>query len=232
MEIRGFGKAFREITKSQKEILKNEVNSLAKEANHRIEELKKSGVYSAALNNWNDGGSRAFGITSGSYQDYQSEYWRIKNFLNAKTSTVNGAKQVLGQMVKITNMPIGVDVLTKAQASNYFKLASKIEDYYKMIGETAKALDYQLIWEQINVAIEHDYEILNEVNQDVYDISSLLLAIDDVNSDINASYSIGDDLQGIEKAANMPTKTGFLSKVAKGVKEFIGRIGGLFSKKK
>lgn len=228
MGVRGFFKAFRSITDEQKYPIIKEVHEKAKEANKRIDELKKSGIMSSALRNWQDGGGIAFGISNGSYQDYQSELWRINNFLRAKTSTVEGAKRVIDNMIKITGMPVGVDTLTEIQARNYFSLADKISDYYNMIGETAMALDYQQIWESINVAIKNDLATLNEVNQGVNDIAYMLDVLDAINSDINTSRLYDDSMAGMEAAKNAPTKTGFLRNVAGravgAIKSFFGKF--------
>lgn len=217
MEIKGLFNAFRNITDSQKYPIISQVKEMASEANRRIDELKKSGITSQALNNWEKKGSIAFGISKGSYQDYQSEYWRIKNFLDAKTSTVNGAKEVISRMIAVTGMPMGVEELTKQQAQNYFRLADRLSDYYKMIGDTAKALDYQKIWEQINIMIENDITNLNNIDESVNGITRMLYAIDYLNDEIKASEQLGDNVTGLEKATQKSGKFGlpsFLSFVA------------------
>lgn len=230
MEIKGFFNSFRNIAKESKPPIADKVKELANEANRRLDELKKSDIYSQAYEYWKKSGSKEFGISNGSYQDFQSEYWRIKNFLNAKSSTVEGAKKIVEDMVRVTGMPLGVESMTKTLSKRYFELASKISDYYKMLGNTAKALDYQAIWDSINLAMQHDIDIINEVNDDVDGITQLLGFIGDINDEINTSRGYGDNFEDINRASSAKTKIGFFSGVTSFVKGFIGTLKNVFKR--
>lgn len=228
MEIKGFFSAFKKEINHQKQALVAQVKEMAIEANKRIDDLKKSGVTSQALMHWENAGAIKFGINNGSYQDYQSEFWRIKNFLDAKTSTVNGAKSVISTMIAVTNMPFGVEDITKKQAEQYFKLADKLADYYKMTGQTAKALDYQQIWNQINVMIENDIVNLNEVSDSVNDITKMLLAVDYLNDEISASTQYDSGFAGLQTASSKKGKFKLPSILGVVTSKILGAIKPLF----
>ena len=163
---------------SKKEQLQAEVDVLAQEANSRLDDLRKNELeQSPAYSKWVEGGSVAFGVRGKTYQEVQSEFWRTKNFLDAKTSTVSGAKDVLSKVSEL----VGVDTeMTARETANYFNLAERIKEYYEMSGQSAMALDYQAIWEVINQAIKigavtldrNDYTV-NEIERILEEIKQL-----------------------------------------------------------
>lgn len=157
---------------SKKEQLQSEVDIMAKEANERLTDLRQNDLeQSPAYTKWVEGGSVAFGVRGKTYQEVQSEFWRVKNFLDAKTSTVSGAKDVLSKVSEL----VGVDTdMTAKEASNYFTLADRIKQYYEMSGESAKALDYQAIWEVVNIAIQKGAVTLDRNDYTVSEIERIL----------------------------------------------------------
>lgn len=163
------------ISEKQRELSK-EVSRLAAIANKRIKRLEQANINSPALNNWRNSGAQKFGVVghNQSYQSLQSEYWRVKNYLDSATSTVTGAKKVLSQIA--SNIGFSGKI-TNELASQYFRLAEKIKEYYKMAGQSAKALDYQQIWHEINELVEISGEVLSENEDDideVYDIGKII----------------------------------------------------------
>lgn len=205
---------------SKKEQLQAEVDVLAREANERLSDLRQNDLEkSPAYTKWVEGGSVAFGVKGKTYQEVQSEFWRVKNFLDAKTSTVQGAKDVLSKVSAL----VGVDTdMTADEAANYFSLAEKIKEYYQLSGESAKALDYQAIWEVVNIAISNGYATLDKNDYSVNDIQRLLEQIkmlEQAQEDIQAQE---DDVIGGSKGSGGGGILGAIGSFFKGL------FGGLF----
>jgi hypothetical protein len=135
--------------------LKKEVSRMASMANKRLKRLEKNELtHLPSYKSWEEHGSIKFSVKGKTHQQLQSEYWRLKNFLDAKTSTVRGANAFLKEMAQNTGIKYNglADLKTKSQ--KFFELANKIKQYYKNAEQSALALDYQKIWQQINEQIK------------------------------------------------------------------------------
>lgn len=174
----------------KKASLQSEVDVMAQEANARLVDLEQNELTNApAYSQWQENGSVRFGVKGKTYQEVQKEFWRIKNFLDSKTSTVTGAREVLSNISAM----VGLDtVMTGQQASNYFRLADKIREYYQMSGESAKALDYMKIWEVIDMAIEKGYATLDKTDYTVEDIETILSEIEGIETEIETLKAMED----------------------------------------
>lgn len=136
--------------------LKAIANKEAKVANRNIERLQKQNLDSPALNKWLSEGGHRFSVKGKSYNQVQSELARIRQFNNAKTSTVKGANEVLKAMAS----NIGRDNISLSQlqseASNFFRLADRIDEYLRTMDSLAMTLGYQEIWQAINQYTEEN----------------------------------------------------------------------------
>lgn len=135
--------------------LKAEVSRMASLANKRIKRLESNELTELpAYKSWADNGSIKFSVAGKDYNQLQSEFWRLKNFIDNKTSTVREANNFLKEMAKNTGIQYKGLADLKKQTAEFFKLADKIKEYYKASEMSALSLDYQKIWEQINVQIK------------------------------------------------------------------------------
>lgn len=135
--------------------LKKEVSRMASMANKRLKRLERNELtHLPAYKAWEENGSIRFSVKGKTHQQLQAEYWRLKNFLDAKSSTVRGANAFLKEMARNTGIKYNglADLKTKSQ--KFFELANKIKQYYKNAEQSALALDYQKIWQQINEQIK------------------------------------------------------------------------------
>lgn len=223
--------------RNEKEELQKEVDRLALEANKRLDELESSKMFSPAYNQWVENGATHFGVKGKTYQQVQSEYWRVKNFLDAKTSTVEGAQSVLRDISKNTGVYGATGKLTQEEARQFFRLADQIKDYYEMSGQAAKALDYQKIWNEVNIAIESGMATLNDVeNYGVSQIEQIANWIERIEEEIKAiernpfeALSPPTDLVGYSGFSKVvSTVTGAISKIGSKIGGF---FKGLFGKK-
>lgn len=164
-----------EIKREEKE-LRKQVSRLASMANKRIQRLEQSELTDTpAYKSWEENGAHKFSVRGKTYQEVQAEYWRVKKFIENKTSTVTGAKQVLYDMASATGIEYTDIADLQAKASSFFSIASKVKQYLQSVGDSAIALDYQKIWEQINLYIK-------EENVELAGVEGDLQAIDDIVS--------------------------------------------------
>ena len=135
--------------------LKKETSRLASMANKRLVRLERNELTELpAYKSWVDGGGIKFSVANKDYNQLQAEFWRLKNFLDNKTSLVRDANNFLKEMASNTGIKYNGLADLKAKSNQFFKLADKIKEYYKASELNALALDYQKIWEQINVQIK------------------------------------------------------------------------------
>ena len=135
--------------------LKKEVSRLASIANKRLKRLERNELTDLpAYQSWVQGGAIKFSVKGKDYNQLQSEFWRLKNFLDNKTSLVREANNYLREMAENTGIKYNSLADLKAKSKEFFRLAEKVKEYYKMSELNALALDYQKIWEQINVQIK------------------------------------------------------------------------------
>lgn len=169
-------KAKVEEIKSEEKELRKQVSRLASMANKRIQRLEQSELTDTpAYKSWEENGAHRFSVRGKTYQEVQAEYWRVKKFIENKTSTVTGAKQVLYDMASATGIEYTDIADLQAKASSFFSIASKVKQYLQSVGDSAVALDYQKIWEQINLYIK-------EENVELAGVEGDLQAIDDIVS--------------------------------------------------
>ena len=135
--------------------LKKEVSRMASQANKRLVRLESNELTELpAYQSWVDGGAIKFSVKGKDYNQLQSEFWRLKNFLDNKTSLVRQANKYLRDMANVTGIKYGNLSELKAKSKQFFELANKVKEYYKASEQSAIALDYQKIWEQINFQIK------------------------------------------------------------------------------
>lgn len=143
--------------------LKAEVSRMASMANKRLNRLENNNfTMLPAYQAWEQNGSIRFSVKGKDYNQLQAEFWRLKNFLDDRTSTVREANAFLREMAENTGIKYnGLEDL-KTKSARFFELAEKIREYNQAIGQAAQALDYQKIWQQINTAVQQDALDLSE----------------------------------------------------------------------
>lgn len=143
--------------------LRSEVSRMASMANKRLNRLESNNLTMLpAYQAWEQNGSIRFSVKGKDYNQLQAEYWRLKNFLDDRTSTVRKANAFLKEMAENTGIQYhGLEDL-KNKSARFFELAEKIREYNQAIGQAAQALDYQKIWQQINTAVQQDALDLSE----------------------------------------------------------------------
>lgn len=147
----------------------HELSRLAAIANKRIKRLQLAKYEeSPAYLAWSRAGGVYFGVKGKSPAQVQSEYRRVKQFLDNRTSTVRGSNQLLREIAQSTGVKHRSLKQLRSKLKSFFRLAQRISEYNKMAGDAAKALDYQKIWEEIN-QLEAEDKIRLEINENAKD---------------------------------------------------------------
>lgn len=182
-------------TKARNEYAK-EVSRKASMANKRLKRLEKRGLtdtpsYKQWLN-YKDG--QKFSVAGKDYNDLQKENARLNQFLNGDTSTIRGTNKWLKNIAKNTGIKYDrVDELQKA-SSQFFELASKVEQYLRTTQGSATAIGYKRIWQAINEYVEGENIELSE-NQNIdFILNDLINVLDNVQlTDSYSDITFGSD---------------------------------------
>ena len=148
--------------------LRKEVSRMASMANKRIDRLERNNLTMLpAYQAWEQNGSIRFSVKGKSYEETQAEYWRLKKFLDDRTSTVTQANNFLREMAENTGIQYnGLEDL-KAKSAKFFELADLIKQYNQSINQSAQALDYQKIWQDINTyVLDTDADLADAVSSE------------------------------------------------------------------
>ena len=167
-----------EAIEHEQKALRSQVSQLAGIANKRLDRLEKNELTSSpAYQKWEQNGSHRFSVSGKSYSEVQSEYWRVKDFLEMRTSSVTGTKSVLQEIA--TNIGWGkidfTDIAsTQEQLSNFFTIADTVSQYLESVDESAAALDYQEIWNTINAAYQQGKIDFNSAELDAEQMQGIV----------------------------------------------------------
>lgn len=180
---------------------RKEVSRLASMANKRLNRLEKNGLEMLpAYQSWQKNGSIRFSVKGKDYNQLQSEYWRLKNFLDNRTSTVRGANTFLREMAHNTGIKYGGLEDLKQKSKMFFELADKIKQYNMQINRSARALDYQKIWEQINTYVNSTNTDLAYAESSEEQLEKFLRFMDEVEEveQHKEGYPVGNKWDFIE----------------------------------
>lgn len=161
--------------------LKKEVSKMASAANKRLKRLERNELTDLpAYKAWQENGAIKFSVKGKSHEELQKEFWRLKNFLDNKTSTVRGANKFLKEMAQNTGIKYNGIADLKTKSKQFFELAERIKEYYKSANQNALALDYQKIWTQINTQIKQGIIDLGIVQDTEEVLSKYIAALEEV----------------------------------------------------
>lgn len=175
------------LTEKQKDFRK-EVSRLNSMANKRIKRLSESEYKSSpAYQKWLKDGGEYFSIRGKTQSEVWKEYYRVKSFLDSKTSSITGTKEVLKNINKYTGMNLPIEQV-KEVATDYFNLASKVSEWVNVKGLGA-IYDSNQIYEQINLVTEQYNMDLTNMN-----VSNML---DYVTEFIDKDYYLNNEIEDI-----------------------------------
>lgn len=181
--------------------LKKEVSRMASMANKRLKRLESNNLtLLPAYREWEQHGAIKFSVRGKNYNQLQSEYWRLKHFLDDRTSTVRQANKFLREMAENTGIKYrGLEDL-KSKSKQFFELAEKIKQYNMSINQSAQALDYQKIWQQINTYVNNtNTDLASSISSDEQ-LERFLQFMEKVQpvEDKKEGYAVGNDWDFVE----------------------------------
>lgn len=181
--------------------LKKEVSRMASMANKRLNRLESNNLtLLPAYREWEQHGAIKFSVRGKNYNQLQSEYWRLKHFLDDRTSTVRQANKFLCEMAENTGIKYrGLEDL-KSKSKQFFELAEKIKQYNMLINQSAQALDYQKIWQQINTYVKNTNTDLASAISSDEQLERFLQFMEKVQpvEDKKEGYAVGNDWDFVE----------------------------------
>lgn len=178
------------ITKENLGEAKKEITKLASMANKRLQRLEKAGLDNTpAYQKWLKTGGQKFSVKGKDYNQIQQELSRLRNFINAETSTIRGANNVLKNMAEVTGLKYKNLTDLRQKSKQFFDLSSKVEQYLRDVDDIASAIGYQKIWEAINIYVKNSKTDLAESEDELDHISSVVdLLIQAPNNRGDESY--------------------------------------------
>lgn len=149
-----------------------EVQRKASIANKRLARLEKNNLTDLpAYRSWLEyGGGVRFSVAGKDYNELQAELARVNHFLNSKTSLVREANKYLKEIAQMTGVKYERVSELPSKLSDFFKLASKVEQYLRFTEQSASAIGYHKIWEVINKYVEDERTELAKTFDDVDDM--------------------------------------------------------------
>lgn len=174
---------------------RRKVSLAAAKANKRIARLEKNGLTdSPAYKKLMENGGAKFGVKGKTFNEVQAEFSRINQFLNSETSTIRGIKRTVQTISKNTGIK-GRNVRELMDnATVFFELAGRVEDYLRNVQDMASAVGYHRIWEVINEYVEEEGLDLEEAKGNIEEITKQITdIIDQTTGDSGRLYDIDPD---------------------------------------
>lgn len=183
--------------------LKAEISRKASMANKRIKRLEKNGLTDTpAYQSYVKHGGHKFSVKGKSYNELQGELSRVNHFIDSKTSTVRGANSVLKDLAKATGIKYDRVSELRSKSSEFFQIASKVNQYLNNLNGVASAIQYQKVWQQINEYVQTQRVDLGSSLSDVESIANAVSQILANQQQIDAENSIYDTFQAIAHEIN------------------------------
>jgi len=180
----GINKAF------DKRDYRREVSRLASIANKRIVRLQKNKLTdSPALQRLIENGIPKFSVKGKSFNELQAETSKLMRFLNSETSTIRGINSNLKVIAKNTGIKYNNMKDLKSQASKFFELSSKVEQYLRTVDDMASAVGYNQIWEVISSYTQDNKIALGSAETNIDD---LVLTVTDILKEVGSDKQMLD----------------------------------------
>ena len=178
VKIRGRNllRAKKMLHEAKKQKLYTKLRALYAEAKSNIRDLQRHNLGDTpAIQKLEENGKIKFSVKGKTYNELQSEYFRLKRFVESETSTVKGATAVLENIARNTGIHYDDlnDLISKSRV--FFDIASKVEQILEAQSQLAFTMGYQTIWTAVNDMVERkkinlrDIHNIEESAQIVYD---------------------------------------------------------------
>ena len=151
------------------------MSSVMAVANKRIDRLEKNELTdSPAYQKYITEVGAKFSVKGLSHNELQSLVAKLRNFMEAETSTVRGLNNVLKNMAKATGIKYDNMKDLQSKAKGFFELSSKVEQYLRNVEDIASAIGYQKIWEAVNQYVQTEKIDLSDSENDIEHLSEVV----------------------------------------------------------
>lgn len=173
---RNIKKAQQQLHEKKKQKLYRKLKSLYKQAKRDIRELQQHNLGDTpAIQKLQENGKIKFSVKGKTYNELQSDYFRLKRFVDSETSNLKGATEVLKNIASNTKIQYEDlnDLISKSKV--FFDIASKVEQILESQNQLAFTMGYQTIWTAVNNMVERkkinlrDLHNIEESARIVYD---------------------------------------------------------------
>lgn len=172
--------------------IRREASRLVSMANKRLQRLESNKLIDspAYKSLYEERGKRPrFGIRGKDFNEVQKEMARMRRFLDSATSTVRGANRVLKEMAKNTGIKYKNLKELKEKASQFFELASKVEQYLRNVEDMGSVYDSTRIFGQVKQYVKQAKIDLSDSRNDVDGmVKKIVKAMDIYNEQENFYY--------------------------------------------
>lgn len=150
---------------AKKQKLYTKLKALYADAKRNIRDLQRHNLGDTpAIQKLEENGKIKFSVKGKTYNELQSDYFRLKRFAEAETSTVKGATAVLENIARNTGIQYDNldDLITQSKV--FFEIASKVEQILEAQSQLAFTMGYQTIWTAVNNMVERKSINLRDIH--------------------------------------------------------------------
>jgi hypothetical protein len=158
-------KAKKMLHEAKKQKLYSKLKVLYADAKKNIRDLQRHNLGDTpAIQKLEENGKIKFSVKGKTYNELQSDYFRLKRFAESETSTVKGATNVLENIARNTNIQYDDlnDLISKSRV--FFDIASKVEQILEAQSQLAFTMGYQTIWTAVNNMVERKKINLRDIH--------------------------------------------------------------------
>ena len=164
---RNKGKTLTKAQQKAEQVFKEraEARRLVSLANKRMRRLEQKGMTDNPA--YKATGGKYFSVRGKDQAEIQHLLRELDKFVNARTSTVRGTNAYLKEMAANTGVVYKNLTDLKKMTPKFFELSSKVEQYLRNVEDMASAIDYNQIWEQVNVYVKDNEIDLTKAQGDI-----------------------------------------------------------------
>lgn len=108
-----------------------------------------------------------FSVRGKSQAEIQALIREMNKFIGAATSTIRGTNNYAKELAKTTGVKYKNMRDLQRKIPKFFELSSKVTQYLRNVEDMASAIDYNQIWEQVNVYVSTNSIDLSKADGDI-----------------------------------------------------------------
>lgn len=168
-----------------------EARRLVSLANKRLRRLEEKGYTNSPAYQATNG---YFSVKGKSQAEIQALIREMNKFIGAATSTIRGTNNYAKELAKTTGVKYKNMADLQRKIPKFFELSSKVEQYLRNVEDMASAIDYNQIWEQVNVYVSTNSIDLSKAEGDIEGmikhISSALKKYEETNTVAGTTFRL------------------------------------------